>query len=385
MAPLGVLPIMAEDRPPGYGMSYVWISLLCPRLDLASDDGLPASRRNDTLCREVRSRIANRLSAHTVSRAALCCRASNIVGTRQPDTENPVTKRERLRSLIVEEARYVRRSMIFHRREFGGRERLETTITTEVVEDLRRRGRGLLHIDFAPNEKESGADIELWLRGGGFLLGLRLQAKSLHARKRSDGVYKYLHHVVGESGPNPRDQVDVLIVGTKAPLVPMYLYYNGLEKKPAGRSGCPSMNGYAKKNGRLGLTVSSAEFVQRWWPFGQPARRFSHILPHSVPLQCLAACDCPFSEVSPGALPLRALEWPLLAAGTQALLVRDPEFDDDGSREALLVRLRARGVTIYDGQVPRYVLDLARDGTLPREADVNAFAVAVVDGDRLDS
>lgn len=296
-----------------------------------------------------------------------------------------MTTRERLRSLIVEEARYVRRSMIFHRREFGGRERLETTITTEVVEDLRQRGRSVLHIDFAPNEKVTGADIELWLRGGGFLLGLRLQAKSLHARKRSDGVYEYLHHVVGAKGPNPRRQVDVLINGTKAPLTPLYLYYNGLEKKPVVRSGCPSMNGYAKKNGRFGLTVSSAYYVRNRWPFGWPARRLSEILPNSVPLQCLAVCDCPLSVISARALPLRALEWPMLAVGAEAPLVLDPEFEDDGSREASLAVLRARGVNIYEGQVPSYVLDLARDGSLPEGADVDAYAVAVIDGDKLGS
>jgi hypothetical protein len=87
-----------------------------------------------------------------------------------------------------------------------------------------------------------------------------LQAKSLHPRQRSDGIYGQLHHIVGR-GPTARDQVDILIAGTKKPLVSMYLSYNGLAKKPAVRSGCGSMNGFAKKNGRLGLTVSSADVV----------------------------------------------------------------------------------------------------------------------------
>jgi hypothetical protein len=151
--------------------------------------------------------------------------------------------------------------MLYHRRQFGS-ERRETTITDEIVADLRRRGRGLLHVAPAPGpESRYGADIELWLRGGGYLLGMLLQAKSLHPRKRSDGIYGRLHHIVGR-GPTARDQVDILIAATKKPLVPMYLYYNGLAKKPAVQSGCGSMNGFAKKNGRLGLTVSSADVVK---------------------------------------------------------------------------------------------------------------------------
>lgn len=296
-----------------------------------------------------------------------------------------MSRRERLRRLIVEEARFVRKSMIFHRREFSGRERLETTITTEVVEDLRKRGRGLLAIDFARNERALGADIELWLRSGGFLLGMRMQAKSLHARKANDGLYEYLHHIVGEKGPNPRNQVDVLIKGTEPPMIPMYLYYNGLEKKPAVRSGCGGLNGYAKKNGRLGLTVSSAEFVQERWPFGLPARKLSHVLPRSVPLQCFAACDCPLSVVSASALPLRVVEWPLSATGAQPSLVLDPEFDSWDDRESTIAALQARGVLIFDGGVPAYVLELARYGRLPEGADISARAVVVIDGDALES
>lgn len=296
-----------------------------------------------------------------------------------------MTARQRLRRLIAQEARFVRNVMIAYRREFGGYERLETAITTEVVERLRRRGHGLLHIDFSRNESKLGGDIELWLRGGGFFLGLRLQAKSLHPRSKNDGIYAYLHHVIGPRGTNPRNQVDVLIKATAPPLTPMYLYYNGLEKKPSVRSGCGRMNGFAKKNGRLGLTVTSAEFVQHWWPYGASARQLSHVLPRSVPLQCLAACDCPLSNVPVGALPLRALEWPLTTALAQPWLVLDPEFDGGEQRESMVAVMRERGVRVYDGSVPSYVLELARTGRLPEGADVIARAVAVIDGDLQDA
>jgi hypothetical protein len=291
-------------------------------------------------------------------------------------------KRQQLKRLLVAEALFVRKSMIFHRRQFPGHERLETTTTTEIVEDLRRAGKGLLAIDFAKNEKVNGGDIELWLRGGGFFLGLRLQSKALHEQKKGGGIYAYLHHVVGKDGPHPRDQVDVLINGTKPPLVPMYLYYNGLEAKPSVNSGCGRRNGYAKQNGRLGLTVSSAHFVRHWWPFGAPARHLNHVLPHSVPLQCFAACDCPFSDVLDGSLPLQALEWPLVATGAPPMLILDPEYNVEVAFQ-MVDLLRARGVQIFDGELPSYVLELARSGNLPESADVNADAVAVIDGDRL--
>lgn len=82
--------------------------------------------------------------------------------------------------MLVSEARRVRAGMIFHRSEFA-KERRETTITDEIVARLRRPGPGLLHIAPAPGpESRYGADIELWLRGGGYLLGMLMQAKSLH-------------------------------------------------------------------------------------------------------------------------------------------------------------------------------------------------------------
>lgn len=180
-------------------------------------------------------------------------------------------------------------------------------------------------------------------------------------------------------GASARDQVDILLAATKPPLVRMYLFYNGLEKKPAASSGCGSMNGFAKKNGRLGMTVTSAKTVRILLNMSRSNRALSDVLPHSVPIQCLVDCACPLTGLPQAALPLRAAEWPLAMVHEEdPFLVPDPVRTPEPSELRLL---RERGVRIYEGELPAYVLRLAETGNLDGADDVQGRYVVLADAD----
>ena len=296
----------------------------------------------------------------------------------------------RMESLLVESAHFVRRTMLDSRR-LRGRERRETSITDDLIVRLAKRGRGIVAAVDAPGpESKYGADLELWLRGGGLLLGLRLQAKSLAPRKRKVGIYEHLHHVVRAKSRSTglvrsKAQVDVLIHGTPAHLNAGYIFYNAVERKPSVGSACCSFNGYARRHGRFGLTYTSAESVRQLnRTTGRPCG-IDDVLPSSVPLQCLAMCHRWGWWPQPGGLPpmpLRAAELPLaLTGGRLPVLVLDPTRDLE--REALDEARRLPLVLNEDVLLPDYLRSLLSDGTMSDGADPSASRIVVLSDDPL--
>ena len=152
--------------------------------------------------------------------------------------------------------------MLDHRRLLG-KEDVEVALTSELILDLRQRGDGLVKVKWpAGSEDEHGADLELWVFCWGFRIGFRLQAKALKPRLRLPGSYDALDHVIGKGGPNPREQVDVLLASTPRPLNPGYLFYNGLASKPDCQTACCRDDEWESRNGRLGLTFTTAAHVR---------------------------------------------------------------------------------------------------------------------------
>jgi len=296
-----------------------------------------------------------------------------------------MTDLRRIEALLVEAAHFVRRSMLDARR-YRGRERRETSITDDLIVRLTKRGEGLVIAADAPGpESLYGADLELWLRGGGLLLGLRLQAKSLAPRKRKLGVYKELHHVVHRrttSGTtHPRAQVDVLISGTPHYLTPGYVFYNALEQKPSVDSACCSFNGYERLHGRLALTYTSASVVRDFNRMDPRPNSISDILPASVPLQCLALCGgrrwWAWGSGGPLPMPLQAAELPLaLAGGRPPTVFLDPTRDVDATD---LERLATYPVT-YDPALalPAYVTSLLTNRRMSPEEQPTASKVVIL-------
>jgi hypothetical protein len=296
----------------------------------------------------------------------------------------------RMNSMLVESAHYVRRTMLASRR-LRNRERRETSITDDLIVRLTTRGRGVVVAADAPGpESKYGADLELWLRGGGFLLGLRLQAKSLAPRKKTAGSYEHLHHVVRRRSRTTglvtaRPQVDVLIGRTPAYLNPGYLFYNAPERKPAAGSACCSFNGYARKHGRLGLTYASAASVQQLNRMNPRPCGIDDVLPTSVPLQCLAMCFrggwWPQQAGVPP-MPLRAADLPLaLAGGGPPVVLLDPTRDIDQG----FLEVARRSPLVLDEEVspPEYVRSLLTNGVLGDDAAPTARRVLVLSEDLL--
>ncbi|MET8548911.1 DUF6615 family protein [Micromonospora zamorensis] len=281
-----------------------------------------------------------------------------------------------LEDLIAKQALLIRAAMRRYRR-LTGKERRETSLTELLIEGLREHGRGLVSVAEAPGpEAHYGADLELWLRGAGYLTGLRLQAKSLHPRKSSDGVYKYLHHPL-DGGTT--SQVTKLISNTSAPLNPGYLYYNGLEEKPQARSACCSVNGYGRRHGRLGLTFSGADVVQRL-EVAEPRRKsLDDVLPESVPLKCLVSCPRAFRHPWWMTWPVATAVWPVvLAGGRKPWVARDPYRRPSPKIERIMSVLDP---PIFQGQLPPHLLELLEGGEATEEFTPTARFVAVIDGD----
>ena len=291
----------------------------------------------------------------------------------------------RLNVLLVESAHFVRRTLLTSRR-LRGKERRETSITDDLIVRLSTRGKGMVVAADAPGpESRFGADIELWLRGGGLLLGLRLQAKSLAPRKRRLGAYEHLHHTVrrrsrrsGQVTSEP--QVKVLIRGTPAHLNAGYIFYNALETRPSVESACCSHNGFARKHGRLGLTYTSAESVEQLNSMNPQPNGIADVLPLSVPLQCLVLCQrwgwWPDST-GPAPMPLRAADLPLgLAGGQLASLVLDPTRGLDDRVQAIIDRFPVEMNEVV--RLPDYVLSLLTNGVLGEGAAPSAKRVIVL-------
>ncbi len=124
-------------------------------------------------------------------------------------------------------------------------------MTDDLIVRMTSRGRGMVVAADAPGpESKYGADLELWLRGGGLLLGLRLQAKALAPRKRTVGTYEHLHHVVRRRSRSTglvtsKPQVDVLINGTPAHLNAGYL--STMRSSRSLRSGLPAAHSTATR------------------------------------------------------------------------------------------------------------------------------------------
>lgn len=278
-----------------------------------------------------------------------------------------------LDQLIVREALKSRREMLFSRREKGW-EQDETYLTSRLINEWSRTGGSRVQADRVPGrESTHGADLELWLRGGGLYLGLRLQAKKLFpsGKGRSPGTYKELHHLVGHTAG--KAQVQVLIDATPSPLNPGYLFYNGLERKPRIDDGCCTLDGYERTNGRLGLTVTSAEFVKSLYDLSPQKKSLGAVLPHSVPLQCLVLCRRQYRWRNAG-MPLDAA-LPLDLAGFRRLLVV-PDLDFEGRSPELDVTGGA--VVISDDPLPPYVRRLALDGRLGNQDLPEADFVVVL-------
>lgn len=281
-----------------------------------------------------------------------------------------------LEDLMVKQALLMRASMRRYRR-LTGKERRETSLTELLIEGLKEHGQGLVSVAEAPGpEAHYGADLELWLRGAGYLTGLRLQAKSLHPRKKSDGSYRYLHHPL-DGGTT--SQVTKLIRNTPAPLNPGYLYYNGLDEKPQARSACCSANGYSRRHGRFGLTFSGADAVQRL-EVAEPRRNsLDDVLPESVPLKCLVAC--PRAQRHPWWItwPVTTAVWPVsLASGRRPWIARDPYRQPSTDIEATVAALGSR---VFQGQLPPHLVELLGGGEATEEFSPTARFVAVIDGD----
>lgn len=126
-----------------------------------------------------------------------------------------------------------------------------------------------------------------------FELASGSRQKALKPRSTIHGVYEELDHVVGKGGTNPRQQVDVLLAGTPTPLNPGYLFFNGLGSRPNCDSACCRDDEWDTRNGRLGLTFTTAAHVRDALDTARFPKRLETILPRSVPLPCLATCIAP--------------------------------------------------------------------------------------------
>ncbi|MEU4157867.1 DUF6615 family protein [Actinoplanes sp. NPDC026670] len=218
------------------------------------------------------------------------------------------------------------RKRMLRSRKFGKKESDERGITEDFVVWLARRSHGsveAIHVD--SGESEHGADIELWLRGGGLLLGFRLQAKCLkpNSGSRKPGSYQSLFDTVGTS---PDFQVDKLISNTPSPLIPAYLFYNGLPADPVIPSDCCSDNEWRKDLGWLGITVAPAQVVSLLKDITPRRKTLGHVLPDSLPLPCIAYCENdPYSwHFPPGAMPLRAARTLDFIGVENIIFIRDP-------------------------------------------------------------
>lgn len=284
-----------------------------------------------------------------------------------------------LNDLLVAQALLVRSSMLRYRRLDDLGEKRETSLTEELMQGLQELGPGLVKVLKAPGpESKYGADLELWLRGSGYVTGLRLQAKSLHPRKKSDGVYGSLHHRVGKKRI---PQVSLLIENTEPPLNPGYIFYNGLEKKPKARSACCSFDGYGARNGKLGITFCGAEAVQVLDSTEPRRNALDDVLPECVPINCLALCRAYY--VPPGwrVDPISANRLPLRLAGiSSSWISRDPGRQ---SPSGVNPRILEMGRRMFEGQLPHYVLDLLLGDAAPQEFEPTAAFVAIIDGDAL--
>jgi hypothetical protein len=282
-------------------------------------------------------------------------------------------------ALLVDQAHLVRRQMFLHRS--LGREMPEVALTANLINELVQRGRGRVSATPAPApESRYGADLELWLRGGGVLLGLRLQAKILKpGGPRSAARYAELHHKIGKQ---QIPQVSQLIANTPASMTPGYLFYNAIHQRPVVTSACCSHDGYKRRFGRYGLTITSAQTVQKFSNAApRPLAELGDVLPQCVPLQCLALCPAQYlGERRNYPLPLQAASLPIrLVGGGRPTVVRDRsgELTDE-------VRLALRHVDVDfddDKSAPEYVYTLITQGNIDQGAEPTARFVVVMDGD----
>lgn len=163
-------------------------------------------------------------------------------------------------------------------------------MTHDLLLQLSKRGGQHIKVAYPKGpESQHGADLELWVRAGALRMGFRLQAKALQPRKsRVLGVYNELGHIVGGGGLR---QVDVLIDATLPPFNAGYIFYNGLATEPDFESGCCRDDDWLRRNGRLGITITTAQHVRALLDGGlRFPKRLSAVLPRSVPLPCIGTC-----------------------------------------------------------------------------------------------
>jgi hypothetical protein len=171
-------------------------------------------------------------------------------------------------------------------------------------------------------EAYHGADLELWLTGGGLALGFRLQAKRLfpppRGRARSEGQYTHLDHVIGKNPGIP--QIDQLINNTPAGLTAGYLFYNGLERTDVMTvpSACCQGELWAAtlSNDAIGLTWAPAAAFDA--PGQTKQKAFPDVYKRCTPLLCLAVCP-KGGDTLPSRASLSRVPLPLRAAASLPL------------------------------------------------------------------
>ena len=102
----------------------------------------------------------------------------------------------------------------------------ETSLTDEVIDQLRILNSDRLLVINGKNEARTGADIEWWIvfPGNAFhepqAMHLRIQAKRLHLRLQKDHYYKELDH------KNGKQMEDLIRESNKIGAIPLYCFYN---------------------------------------------------------------------------------------------------------------------------------------------------------------
>ena len=137
------------------------------------------------------------------------------------------------------------------------------------------------------DEKNTGADFEMWFQSGDDFVAALVQAKKLDRA----GQYPGLDRSVG-SGPNPRRQIDMLInactTGPFSGHLPLYLFYNGPPASMPSDRCCDPNVGLKQR----GCTFARARDVRSLLDAvpDPPHKAVTDIGPAAVPWQCLLCC-----------------------------------------------------------------------------------------------